>query len=377
MKILIASDSFKSTLSSRDVGKIVQEELAPYHTADFYPWSDGGEGFLESWEGLFPGHLHTIPCKDPLGNDIACSYILTDDHTAIIESAKSCGPGLLKKSEWNPLRSGTFGLGLLVRDALARGARKVHIGLGGSVTNDGGIGLLMAMGARLTDHQGIEIVIPEAGEMVKIAGMDLREMIPRFRGGTFFAVCDVDNPLLGPQGATRVYGPQKGASPAMVETLEAGMTNLAGVAKKTTGQDYSGFPGAGAAGGLGFCLKSFFGADLLPGTAVLANLTGLDEEAHRYDLIITGEGRLDKQTASGKVPMGMIRLGKKYSLPVACICGINELEGDIGFARIFAVVPTHATAEESISQPELCLRRMIRSELIPWINDQADNHAFK
>jgi glycerate kinase len=196
--------------------------------------------------------------------------------------------------------------------------------------------------------------------------MDTSAFNTGIRAASFYAVCDVDNPLLGPRGATRVYGPQKGADPAVVETLEEGMTKWAEVVKRETGHDDADVPGAGAAGGLGFCLKSFFQARLIKGMDALADLIGLESRISQYDLIITGEGKFDRQTESGKVPMGILRLGEKYDIPVVCLCGLNESKSDMGFKKIFSIVPKHASYVESTDSPELSLRKLIRDEVIQW-----------
>ena len=368
MKILVAADSFKGTLSSSEIGRIVQQELASYHQVDFLPVSDGGEGFLDAWQEVRPGQSLTIHSQDPLGREIDCRYILCDDRTAIIESAVATGLGLLAETERNPLNANSYGLGLLVRDALRRGAVKLYIGLGGSAVNDGGVGLLMAMGVKILDKNGVEIREFGGKVMSRIAAMDTSDMDPRVQAASFYAVCDVDNPLLGPRGATRVYGPQKGADPAMVDLLEEGMINLAAVVARVTGSDDATVPGAGAAGGLGFCLKSFLNARLIVGMDALAYLTGLRDRIGEYDLIITGEGKLDQQTRFGKVPLGMLRLGEKYQVPVLCLCGLNESDGDHGFKKVFSIVPRHGSLAESMASPEFFLRRMIREEVIPWIH---------
>jgi glycerate kinase len=368
MKILVASDSFKGTLSSREIGRIVQEELGPAYRVDYLPVSDGGEGFLDALREFFPGPLRQVFSQDPLGREITCEYILSGDKTAIIESAVTAGLGLLAESERNPMNTGTYGLGLLIRDALEQGAEKVYIGLGGSAVNDGGTGLLQAMGVRILDCNGKEIRENGGKILSRIAALDTSALDPRTRAASFYAVCDVDNPLLGPRGATRVYGPQKGADPAMVETLEQGMISWAEVVRKETGRDDAGVPGAGAAGGLGFCLKTFFHARLIKGMDALADLTGLESRISRYDLIITGEGKLDHQTESGKVPLGMLRLGEKYHIPVICICGLNESIGDLGFHKVFSIVPRHATFQESIDSPKESLRRLILEEVRQWVS---------
>jgi len=266
------------------------------------------------------------------------------------------------------MNTGTYGLGLLIRDALEQGAEKVYIGLGGSGVNDGGVGLLRAMEVRLLDKNGEEIREQGGKVLNRIAAFDTSALDSWIQKASFYAVCDVDNPLLGPNGATRVYGPQKGADPAMVETLEAGMAKLATVVKIETGQDTAAVSGAGAAGGLGFCLKSFFHARLIKGMDALADLTSLESRFSHYDLIITGEGKLDRQTESGKVPLGMLRLGEKYHIPVICICGLNESKCDLGFHKVFSIVPRHATFQESTAAPEGSLRKLIREEVRHWVS---------
>lgn len=359
MKILVASDSFKGTLRSADIGRIVKEVLEPVHQVDYLSVSDGGEGFLDAWRAHFPGSERTLLSCDPLGREITCSYLLTDDGTAIIESAVVSGLNLLSENERDPLIADSYGLGLLIGDALKQGANRVFIGLGGSAVNDGGIGLLRALGIRFYDPSGNEILQTGGGMAGRIAGMDMAALEAINRQATFIAICDVDNPLLGPRGATPVYGPQKGADAIAMETLESGLTSYASVVKQISGTDYSTFPGAGAAGGLGFCLKSFLGARLLNGMEALIDLTQLHDRIGDYDLIITGEGRLDEQTESGKAPLGMLRLGQEHAVPVICLCGENRSMRNPGFREIFAVVPGFATLEEAMASPVETFTRMI------------------
>lgn len=368
MKILVATDSFKGTMSSREAGRIIQEELQPFHQVDYLPVSDGGDGFQDAWQEVIHGQAVKCPGQDPLGREIVCEYLISNNNTAVIESAVTLGLGLIGESERNPLNASSFGLGLMLRDALNRGAKNIYIGLGGSAVSDGGVGLLMAMGVRMTDRYGQEIRSQGGQVLSRIAAIDISGLDPAIREASVYAVCDVDNPLLGPRGATRVYGPQKGAAPGMVEQLEAGMMNLAEVARKATGNDFSAMPGAGAAGGLGFCLGSFFGARLLNGMEALLQVTGLEQRISRYDLIITGEGKLDTQTESGKVPLGMLRLGEKYGIPVICLCGLNEAPGNIGFQKILPIVPRHGSLAESKASPQFFLRKLIQEDLVPHLS---------
>ena len=371
MKILVASDSFKGTMASSKIGRIVQEELSPFHDVDWMPVSDGGEGFVDAWRPFFPGRLVTTGCRDPLGRAITCSWFLTDDKTAIIESASAVGLGWLAETERNPMVASSYGLGMVILDAIRQGAEKVYTGLGGSAVNDGGLGLLRALGARILDCNGQEVSDDGGRVLSRLSAIDTSAMEPLFRNVTVFAVCDVENPLLGPLGATRVYGPQKGATPAMVEALEAGMAHLAEVAGTATGLDFRDTPGAGASGGLGFCLMSFLGAKMLKGMEALLHMTRLEERIGAFDLIITGEGRLDDQTGSGKVPAGILRLGQLHKIPVICLCGLNESTTDMGFREIFPIVPQLASVNESMASPDFYLRKILREEVIPWI-DAAD-----
>jgi glycerate kinase len=373
MKILVASNSFKGTLSSREVGRIVQEGLSGRHQVDYIPVSDGGEGFLESVAWHVHGRLREIPCMDPLDRKIPGHYLLADNRTAFIESAMTCGPFLLASSERNPLNTSTHGLGLIIRDAIRQGAGRIFIGLGGSVTNDGGTGMLRTLGAVFHDKNG-DLIMEGGGKILgRIASIDVSGMDPSIRKTSFTGVCDVDNPLLGNNGATRIYGPQKGATPAMVEILEIGMASFAEVVGIATGNDHAADPGAGAAGGLGFCLKSFLDARLKKGLEFLADITGLEDRINQYDLIITGEGRLDEQTGSGKVPMGILQLGQKYRIPVACICAMREGIRDWGFVKEFVIVPGHASLADSLAAPETALRKLVAGELLPWINHLQDS----
>jgi glycerate kinase len=360
MNILVVSDSFKGTLGSAEIGRIVQEELRPVHRVDYLPVSDGGEGFIESMESLFPGKTRTVSCRDPLGREIYASYLITDDRTAIIESARACGLGLLTETERNPLLASTYGLGMLIRDALGQNVLKVVAGLGGSATNDGGTGMLRALGVRMKNDKGAEFDATGAADLGRIASIDTSALDPWLGKVSFEAVCDVENPLLGPDGATRVYGPQKGADAQTLGIIEAGMSAWARTVVAATGRDETGFPGAGAAGGLGFCLRSLFGADLVKGTEALIRLTRLEEKADQYDLIITGEGRFDAQSESGKIPMGMLQLGQRHGIPVICLCAIDASKRNPGFAAIHAVVPQYATEEQSVKEPEKSLRKAVR-----------------
>lgn len=367
MKILVLSDSFKGSLSSLDIGQIIQEELRPEHLVDFLPVSDGGEGFLESWQAFFNGSIVKQQIPDPLFREIEAGFLLTDQQTAIIESAKVCGLELLRKEERNPLHTSTFGLGKIIQAAIQKGAREIYLGLGGSATNDGGMGLLQALGGRFLDSNGQEIQESGGIALQKVHKIEFESISHLIQSIKFYGICDVRNPLLGPQGATKVYGPQKGATPDHIQLLESGMQVFAETTIQTIHRDFSSVPGAGAAGGLGFCLQSFLRAELLPGIETTIQLGGLEHKISDYDLLITGEGRLDEQSGKGKVPWGILGLGQKANIPVVCICGQNKLDQQTGFEHIFAIVPDIASSDDSMGNPEYFLRMMIRKRLIKWL----------
>ncbi len=360
MKILVVSDSFKGTLSSSEIGSMVQEILQPQHQVDYLAVSDGGEGFIEAMQEENRGELRTLNCNDPLGRTILAGYLMIDRERAVVESAKVCGLGLLARRELNPMLTGTFGLGQMIIDAVATGARMLYVGLGGSATNDGGAGMLRALGVRFYDSNGLELH-DEGGQILErihhIDDSALPAVLTRVK---ICAVCDVDNPLLGSRGATMVYGSQKGASAGMLKQLEQGMRNFVSVAEKG-GKTTHHLPGSGAAGGLGFAFRHFLNAEIVPGIEVLIREKKLNEKLHDYDLIITGEGKLDMQTRSGKVPMGILKLGQQCGKPVICLCGVNELPHNPGFSAIHAVVPRYATLDESISNPRLTLLTLLNS----------------
>lgn len=367
MKILTVSDSFKGSLSSNRIGQIVQEELQTDHEVDFLPISDGGEGFIESWQEILKGSVIVQRVPDPLLREIESSFILTNQNTALIESARICGLDLLQDGERNPLQTSTYGLGKMILVAIHKGAKEIYIGLGGSATNDGGMGLLQALGVKLLDSRSHEIGVTGGRGLSKVQAIDPGNLSELTQKVKFFGICDVQNPLLGPEGATLVFGPQKGGGPEAISILEEGMHHFAEISNSTIGKDFSSLPGTGAAGGLGFCLRAYLQAELLPGMEATINLTRLEEKVSNFDLIITGEGRIDTQSIAGKVPWGILDLGQQAKKPVICLCGQNDLPGENGFEKIFSVVPDVATLTESIKYPERYLRTLIQKRLIKWL----------
>lgn len=370
MKILVASDSFKGSLSSKQVGEIVSDELSEYHDVDYIAVSDGGEGFIEAIGGYYDGFERRIPVLDPLGRPIEAGYIISSDNkTAIIESSAACGLPLLQVQERNPLKTSTFGVGQLILDAIENGVEQIYIGLGGSATNDGGAGLLEAVGVTFHERDGKQMTGLCGESLQFIASMDTKRFDSLINDIKILVVSDVDNPLLGPAGATFTYSPQKGADSLMLDILEKGMASFSDLVKRQLGTDHTLEPGSGAAGGLGFCLMSFFNSGILKGIDTVLDLIDFDERIKDLDLLITGEGKIDKQTFRGKAPAGIIKRCRNLDIPVIGICGLNENDGPAYFKKIFSMVPVHATLGNSLRYPEQSLRIMLRKELVPYLKN--------
>lgn len=325
MNIIIACDSFKGSLSSQDVASAISSGLLradPDLHLTRIPIADGGEGTVEAYLAAVGGQRHTCTVSGPLGEPVEADYAVLPDGTAVIEMAQASGLPLLSGRKPDPLRAGTYGTGQLIRDALDSGCCSFLIGIGGSATTDGGAGMLQALGARFLDREGNPLS-PGGGELLRLDRIDLSGFDPRLAGCSVRIASDVVNPLCGPQGAAAIYGPQKGASPREVELLDAALAHYADVIVRCTGQDVRNRPGAGAAGGLGAGLMAFCGA--VPGSGIDAMLdaVGFDRLLAGADLVITGEGRIDGQSASGKVPVGVARRAKAHraDLPVFALVG--------------------------------------------------------
>jgi glycerate kinase len=324
MKVLIAPDKFKGALSAGDVAKNVAKgllDVLPDANIEIVPMADGGEGTAEAiCEAL---GCSWVECKahDPLGREIEARYgWINQEKLAVMEMSEAAGMRRLAETERDPIRATTFGVGEMILDATRRGANEIIIGLGGSATNDGGFGMARALGYRFDYEQEHErekdrqrvIDLINLGRIEKPQDLELPKIV---------AAVDVQNPLLGRNGATRVFGPQKGASKSDLDNLERALTRLAGVVATEFGFDYRNEAGAGAAGGLGFGLLSFCGATIRPGFEVVAQAVGLEPKMKDADLVITGEGSLDRQTLEGKTPVGVARLARKLGKPVFAIVG--------------------------------------------------------
>jgi glycerate kinase len=326
MKIIIAPDSFKENLTSLQVASAIEKgikKVIPDAECIKVPMADGGEGTVQSLVDATNGKIITQNVRDPLGRVVSARYgILGDNKTAVIEMAEASGLPLVEKSSRNPLNTTTYGTGQLIIDALDKGAEKIIIGLGGSATVDGGSGLAQALGIKFKLKNNQTVTGYCAGGMLhEIDAIDMSEIDERIKRTKFIVACDVDNPLIGNRGAARVFGPQKGATAEMVERLDQNLKHFADVIKKDLGVDISELPGAGAAGGVGGALVAFVDAQLQRGVEIVIEMTKLKSYLKRADLVITGEGRIDFQTAFGKTPAGVAQAAKSLGVSVLAIGG--------------------------------------------------------
>lgn len=323
MKIVCASDSFKGTLTSERAaeltGKAAREVFGDVEFAGI-PVADGGEGTALSVTSAAGGDMITAKVHDPLTREINASYGMLGDGRAIIETAAAGGLTLLSEDERDPLLTTSYGTGELIMDALRRGTSDICIALGGSATNDGGMGCMRALGIRFTDNEGRELE-GRGADLERVSSIDMSGLDQRVSEAHITVMCDVRNPLTGPDGATYVYGPQKGADGARLERLEHGMINYRDAVRELTGIDCDSVAGAGAAGGLGAAFNALLGAELRPGIEAVLDLTDFDNIIKDADLVITGEGRADSQSLSGKAMQGVGMRAKAQGVPVTAIVG--------------------------------------------------------
>ena len=324
MKVVIAIDSLKGSLSSMEAGMAIKDGILaakPDAEVIVKPLADGGEGTTDALIEGMNGERIDLTVTGPMHTPVDAYYgYLKDTNTAVMEMASAAGITLVPDSEKNPLLATSYCVGEMINDAIQRGCRNFIIGIGGSVTNDGGIGMLKALGVRFLDENG-----EDAGEggqaLAKVARIDVSGMNPLLKECHIQVACDVNNPLCGENGSTYVYGPQKGVTEDMKKTLDEAMAHFARVTSETLENDYLNTPGAGAAGGLGYAFLAYTGAALTPGIELILDAVGLEEELSSADVVVTGEGRLDFQTAMGKAPVGVARLAKKYNAKVIAFAG--------------------------------------------------------
>jgi glycerate kinase len=324
MKIVIAPDSFKDSLSAEGVAEAIARGLAqvwPEARLVKCPMADGGEGTMDAIIAACRGELRRQQVQGPLGQPVQAGWgWLAESHTAIIEMAQASGLQLLSLDQRDACRSSTYGTGQLISAALDAGARRIILAIGGSATNDAGSGMLRALGLRLFDAQ--EQPLAEGGlALSRLARLDASALDPRLAQVQLEVAADVDNPLCGSNGASAVFGPQKGASPEQVQLLDAALAHFADHCASLLKKDVRDFPGCGAAGGMGFAAKAFMQATFRPGIEVVAELAGLEQAVQGADLVITGEGRFDAQTLRGKTPFGVARIAKRHDVPVVVIAG--------------------------------------------------------
>lgn len=324
-KFVFAPDSFKGSLSAAEICGMLTA-AAGRHFPDAatvsIPVADGGEGTVEALLLAAGGRRATVRVTGPLGGNVDAVYgVLPDGRTAVLEMAQASGLGLAPAGRLDPMRAASTGTGEMLRHALDGGLRRILIGIGGSATNDGGMGMLTALGARFSDDGG-ERLSGSGSELARVADADLSNLHPALAETEITVICDVNNPLLGERGATYVYGPQKGAGASALALLERGMTRYAGVLSRAAGRDIADIPGAGAAGGVGAALAGVLGAVLLPGISVVLDAVHFDEQIRDASLVITGEGRMDGRSIRyGKVPAGVAERCARQNVPVIAIVG--------------------------------------------------------
>lgn len=363
MKIIVACDSFKGSMTSAEAGEAAADGLRsvmPDAVVTVVPVGDGGEGTAQALAQALGASAVSCMAHDPAGRPVSTHYYIYGT-TAIIETAAASGLTLLSPAERRPLEADSSGTGELIADALRRGCRKIIIGLGGSGTCDGGMGMLAALGVRFADASGAPLR-PCGKALEKIAAIDTTGIIPEARTATFCLACDVTNPLTGPEGAAAVFAPQKGADAQAVERLEAGLRNLSRIAAETTGRDMSSHPGTGAAGGIGYALMEFFNTTSSSGIDTVLDVIDFDSIIAGADLIVTGEGRIDRQTLMGKTPSGILARGKRHGVPVVALAGSVEDRDKLlaaGFADVRGITPAGMSLAEAM-RPDVAAANLSR-----------------
>ncbi len=359
MKALILIDSFKGTITSKELGQIMQEELYKKGIiSDYFSISDGGDGFLDAISGLRQLEKVEIKCQNPFGK-IINSYYLIDktNKTAYIELAKASGINLVKKEELNPYLASTYGFGEMIYDAIKNGNDKIILGVGGSATNDGGAGMLEALGVEFY-KENEKLTNMNNQKLKLITSINTDKLQQLTKNISFLVLSDVTNPLLGKKGATYVFGPQKGAKDDDLKILEENIYHYATIANRYLKSDETNYPGSGAVGGCGYALRAFLKADFIPGIKYLLRLLKDNLDVNSYNVIISGEGRIDSQTLDGKVISGIIQTFP--NMKKILVCAINEL-GTLLDTQIYSIVPQFASIEESMANPLKYYRLMCQN----------------
>jgi len=352
MKVAIAIDSFKGSLSSLQAGNAVKDAvLSVFPGAEVVvkPLADGGEGTVDAFEDA---KAVTITVTGPLGKPVDAKYCILPNGTAVMEMAAAAGITLISATERNPLETTTYGVGEMIRDAISKGCRRFIIGIGGSATNDGGIGMLSALGYEFLDENGNPVSICGKG-LKDIARISAANVLPELAECAFRIACDVENPLCGETGCSAIYGPQKGATAEMIAEMDGWLKRYAEIAKTVSPKADPQSPGVGAAGGLGFAFLSFTNAELKSGISLILEEIALEKDIKNADIVVTGEGRLDAQTVMGKAPIGVAKLAKKYGKRViafsGCVTEDAEVCNDHGIDAFFPALRKVTTLEDALN----------------------------
>lgn len=364
MKFVLAPDSFKESMTAKEAAEAMErgiKKVMPNAEFAQVPMADGGEGTVQSLVDATGGELIETEVTGPLGKRTKAVFgILGDKTTAVIEMASASGIQLVKKEERNPLYTTTYGTGELIKAALDKGVKRIFIGIGGSATNDGGAGMLQALGGKLLDKNGQELPFG-GGALGKLHKIDLTNLDSRLKEVIIEVACDVTNPLTGKTGASHVFGPQKGATPEIVEILDKNLVHYAEIIRQQFHKDVENIPGAGAAGGLGGGIMAFLNAELKRGVDLVIKYTELEEKVQGATYVFTGEGSIDSQTIFGKTPFGVAKTAKKFGIPVIAFAGRIgdgvEVLYENGIDAIIGIVPGAVSLEEALKKGEINLER--------------------
>ncbi|ENM5903268.1 glycerate kinase [Vibrio mimicus] len=374
MKVVIAPDSFKESLTAKQVCDAIQAGLARvWNDAKFVaiPVADGGEGTVQSLVDATQGRIVEVKVMGPQGKRVEAFYgMLGDNQTAVIEMAAASGLHHVPIAQRDPKLTTSFGTGELIRHALDQGVTKLIIGLGGSATNDGGVGMLAALGVRFTNADGEPIQLTGGG-LRELANIDLSDFDPRLQHCDLLVACDVNNPLCGDKGASAVFGPQKGATPDDVRLLDSALQQFGLLTEKVTGKAVLQSAGAGAAGGMGAALLAYTHATLRPGIEIVLDTVQLAHQVSDADLVITGEGRIDSQTVHGKTPMGVAKVAKRFDVPVIALSGCTgenyQAVYQCGIDAVFAAVPRAMTLEDALKESDFNLADLAENVARLWV----------
>lgn len=378
MKVVIAIDSFKGCASSNELAQQIKEGISNvYENPEIIicPIADGGEGTVDALRNIKETQSITSLCSNPIGNKIKSKYIILKNNTAVIEMASASGLDLISKEERNPYFTTTYGTGDLIKDAINKGVKSFIIGIGGSATNDAGLGMLRSLGFKFYDSVDKEIILPI--DMNKIKRIDKSNSLKELINCSFLVACDVNNPLFGDNGASYIYGEQKGANEEMIVNLDKNLKHFSEIVKKDTSTSYDNFPGSGAAGGLGFAFLSFLNANLKPGIELILEEVELKEKIKNANFVITGEGKIDKQSSMGKVIDGIGSICKKENIPCIALTG-NSNESHInihqkGITSVFSILNSPLSLEEAMNKQNTLISIKEKTEQIFRLIYNIDN----